>query len=230
MVALTSLFTFIWGLFPTLCPWPHTFQYNGRDCREFELVNETHPETIAQHIIVGNSSNLPLDEFGELFGGIWYLFNNTHASTKCTSFAGTRKVGNGTYELTTYNAQTTSFSDSGTFYSLLRHLGVSYTITKRREGVYNIRPHMSLPPIAFSLELDVPTVIADWNFVQTNDSDVWIRDSTVFSTPATPYQMIRIVRADGSRTPYFNDKYLPDMRNHPNQLIPHTKSVHRIDL
>ncbi|KAF0691996.1 Aste57867_16863 [Aphanomyces stellatus] len=153
---------------------------------------------------MGSHDNMPSELVSDL-AGLWYSYGNSRASTKLSSFANlAAHVDGDSYSMTTYAGKTAAFSDNGGL--LRRHAGLSYRISKSNSTAYRITPTMHLPlPFVSTFEL-----------VKANDPDYLVPASTVHQRPVSPYDMLRIVDANGSYTPKYYQHNLPTI---PSTLI-----------
>ncbi|RHZ01094.1 hypothetical protein DYB35_012384 [Aphanomyces astaci] len=212
---LTTWATWFGGVTQLFCPWPHSLQYHARDCRDFHI--HSFPSVKFQsHLDRGSAANMPFALVPDL-GGIWYLHGNDHASTKLSSFANIQQiVEHDAYTFTTYEGRGAAFSDVGGLHSFLRHAGVTYRVTATNNTAYRITPELHLPPLLMGLTLVVPGFVATFDLLKTSDPDVLVRASTVLTREATPYNMLRIVDAEGQLTPKYYSHYI---KNIPPTLV-----------
>ncbi|KAJ3117091.1 Arachidonate 5-lipoxygenase [Physocladia obscura] len=190
------------------------------DDREYELVPIPSTE-VDMHITVGNASNVNL-KVPSNFLGAFYTDGNPLPDEVFSLANGVWSETENAYYFPVYGASTWTYDNTPTgraLYEVLKVAHVHYKATFDKSGVATIIPVGKITGTAHhSLVFDIPEWCIEFTVVPTEDPNVFTRKTSLFHREPSEYKLVRILNADGSRTPEYESVYLKNLNN-PIQVL-----------
>ncbi|KAJ3123812.1 hypothetical protein HK100_011474 [Physocladia obscura] len=200
------------------------------DNREFDLVPVQSAE-IDTHIIPGNSNNVH-SMVPSTFHGAFYTDGNPSPDEVFSLANGVWSHAENAYYFPVYADSTWTYDNTvagRALYNISKVAHVHYKATFDESGVAEIMPIAKIAGTAHhSITVDMPEWCMTFSVVPTENPNIFIRKTSLFNGEPSEYKLVRILNADGSRTPEYNSIYLKNLNN-PTQVLNSPSLTHLSD-